>query len=183
VNDFNDTSIVSIKAVGAGSTIDRCLFYDARHPEMDQTLVQRAHVFDEHQGCCQLHRDTLEHPAADLTLVDRRGTYGKGSPPDHPARPLKALYICLAIMHVNQIVCRALACMTFGGSAKQKTVLASMILKQYIKLINGDMQDVISSAVDELIALSKIPGSSATLGARMLTAIALAHDGSRFQNQ
>lgn len=154
--------------IGGGGLVNGELMHGLVHPEMGHIRVPHDRQTDPYAGACPYHGDCLEGLAAGPALGDRWGQPARALPTDHPAWPLQARYLALAL--VNFICTLSPQRIVLGGGVMQQRQLFPLVRQQVQALLNGYVQ---SSEILEAVESYIVPPG---LGERagVLGAIALA---------
>jgi len=83
--------------IGGGGVFNGRPLHGLVHPEMGHIRIPHDWNADPYGGFCPYHGDCFEGLAAGPALHKRWGLPGDTLPPDHPAWPLEAHYIALAL--------------------------------------------------------------------------------------
>jgi fructokinase len=163
--------------VGGGGYVGGQPIHGLVHPELGHMRIPHDWQADPYAGNCPYHGDCLEGLACGPALELRWGARAEGFGADHPAWPLEANYIALAL--VNCITILSPQRIVLGGGVMAKELLFPLIRARVQELLNGYVQStaIISAAIDSYI----VPPS---LGARagVLGAIALAEQAHQAQS-
>ena len=154
--------------IGGGGMIGGKRMHGLIHPEMGHMRLPHDWEADPFPGSCPYHGDCLEGLASGPALQARWGQPAETLPPDHPAWPLQARYLALAL--VNIICTLSPQRIIIGGGVMAQPALDDLVRDQVQDLLNNYVQ---SSAILEDIENYIVPPG---LGNRagVLGAIALA---------
>lgn len=164
--------------VGGGGFVGGQPLHGLIHPEMGHMLVPHDRQADPYEGNCPYHGDCLEGlacgPALELRWGARAETFGA----DHPAWPLEAHYIALAL--VNCITLLSPQRIVLGGGVMAYAPLFPLIRSRVQDLLNGYVQSpaITTAAIDGYIVPPGLGARSGVLGA-----IALAEQTHRTMNE
>ncbi len=159
--------------IGGGVMVHGRPLQGLGHPEMGHVRVPHDLQRDPFAGACPYHGDCLEGLAAGPALRARWGQPAESLPPDHPAWPLEAQYLALAL--VNYMCILSPMRILLGGGVMQQPGLLPMIRRPAVELLRGylDLGTVRPDLADYIVA----PGlgdRSGILGALALAANAAA---------
>ena len=149
--------------VGGGAMVNGRLIHGAMHPEMGHIKLP---VADGFAGVCPFHGDCLEGIASGPAIEQRWGLPAGQLPPDHPAWPVEARYLALAIANFSYVL--SPACVILGGGVMQQQQLYPMIRTELEAILNNYV-----AAPDVLPP--KLGTRSGVLGALALGEAALAN--------
>ena len=108
------------------------------HPEMGHMRVPHDRAADPFPGSCPFHADCLEGLASGPALAARWGQPPETLPPDHPAWPLEARYLALAL---HNIVCTVSPeRIVVGGGVMEAAHLLPLVRYQLRGLLHGYIQ-------------------------------------------
>ena len=108
------------------------------HPEMGHMRVPHDRAADPFPGSCPFHADCLEGLASGPALAARWGQPPETLPPDHPAWPLEARYLALAL---HNIVCTVSPeRIVVGGGVMEASHLLPLVRHQLRGLLHGYIQ-------------------------------------------
>ena len=124
--------------IGGGAIVKGEVLHGLVHPEMGHMLIPHDTQTDPFPGTCPYHGDCLEGLASGPALERRWGKRGETLPPDHPAWPLEAHYLALAL--VNLICIFSPRRIILGGGMMQQPQLFPMVRKEVQRLLNGYVQ-------------------------------------------
>ncbi len=114
--------------IGGGGIINGDLMHGLLHPEMGHIRIPHDRERDPFAGCCPFHGDCLEGLACGPAIEQRWGARGETLPPDHPAWPLEAHYLALAL--ANFICTLSPQRIILGGGVMNQRHLFPMIRRE-----------------------------------------------------
>jgi fructokinase len=124
--------------IGGGGLIDGKMMHGLVHPEMGHVRVPRDPGADPYAGGCPFHGDCLEGLASGPAIEARWGRPAEALPDDHPAWPLEARYLALA---VNNFVCTlSPQRVILGGGVMERRSLFPLIRRDLRALLNDYVQ-------------------------------------------
>lgn len=154
--------------IGGGAMTGGRLLHGMTHPEMGHILIPRD-TADPFPGTCPFHGDCLEGLASGPALQARWGAPASELPADHPAWPLEARYLALAIA---SFVCTlSPERVILGGGVMHQTHLFPLIRDELRQILNGYIR-----IPDAYIVPPELGDRAGILGALALAEIA---DGDR----
>jgi fructokinase len=154
--------------IGGGALIQGRLMHGLVHPEMGHIRVPHDRQADPYPGKCRFHGDCLEGLASGPALEARWGQRAETLPAGHPAWPLEAHYLALALM--NFICTLSPQRIVLGGGVMEQMQLFPLIHQEVPGLLNGYVQA--PAILDEIAGYIVPPGLGNRAG--VLGAIALA---------
>jgi fructokinase len=155
--------------IGGGAMVSGRLVHGLVHPEMGHIRLPHDRAADPFSGICPYHGDCLEGLAAGPALEARWGQPAATLPPDHPAWPLQARYLALAL--VNFICTLSPQRIILGGGVMNQTQLFSLIRTEVQQLLNGYVQaPEILDHIDDYIVPPALGSRAGVLGAIALAA-------------
>jgi len=150
--------------IGGGAIVNGGLVHGVVHTEMGHMLLPHDRQADPFPGACPFHGDCLEGLACGLALEQRWGQRGETLPPDHPAWPLEAHYLALAL--VNLICVLSPERIVLGGGIMQQSHLFPMVRKEVQTLLNGYVQaHQLLANIDSYIVPPALGNRAGVLGA------------------
>ncbi len=162
--------------IGAGVLIAGQLLHGLVHPEVGHLRLPHDWQRDPFPGTCPYHGDCLEGLASGPALAKRWGQPAETLPPDHPAWPLQAHYLALAL--VNLICTLSPQRIVLGGGVMSQPQLFALLRSDVQQLLNGYVQaPAILEHIDQYIVPPALGGRSGVLGAIALAQQALPHAG------
>jgi fructokinase len=164
--------------IGGGGMVGGQLMHGLVHPEMghirvprspaDQVLADGEGDAEPFPGICPFHGDCLEGLACGPALEARWGQSPETLPADHPAWPLEAHYLALAL--VNLVCTVSPQRIVMGGGVMKQRQLFPLIWREVLALLNGYVQA--PKILDDIEHYIVPPGLGSRAG--VLGAIALA---------
>jgi fructokinase len=150
--------------IGGGGMVGGELMHGLVHPEMGHMRLPRDRDRDPFSGICPFHGDCLEGLANGPALEARWGQRGETLPADHPAWPLEAHYLALAM--VNLICILSPQRIVLGGGVMKERHLFPLIRAEVLELLNGYVQaPEILDGIDRYIVPPALGGRAGVLGA------------------
>jgi fructokinase len=158
--------------IGGGGMIGGKLMHGLIHPEMGHMLLRHDHQADPFDGICPFHGDCLEGMASGPALQARWGQPAETLAPDHPAWPLQAGYIALALM--NLICTVSPQRIILGGGVMMGPRLFPLIRTKVQELLDGYVQaPQVLEQIDRYIVPPALGSRAGVLGAIALAQNAL----------
>ena len=158
--------------VGGGVLVNGQLLHGLLHPEMGHMPLPRDPLVDPFAGTCPFHGDCWEGLAAGPALAARWGTPGQSLPVDHPAWPLEAHYIGLALTTI--ILVLSPQRIILGGGVMEQPQLLPLVHERVQTSLNGYVQHrSILEAIDRYIVAPGLGNQAGVLGAFALAEQAL----------
>ncbi len=155
--------------IGGGGMIGGRLMHGLIHPEMGHVRLPHDREKDPFDGICPFHGDCLEGLASGPALEARWQQAGETLPPDHPAWPLQAHYLALALM--NLICTLSPQRIILGGGVMKEQHLFPHVRSQVQELLNGYVQaPQILEDIDRYIVPPALGGRAGVLGTIALAA-------------
>jgi fructokinase len=153
--------------IGMGAIVNGKPLHGLLHPEAGHMLLPHDRTRDPFEGWCPFHGDCWEGLAAGPAVEKRWQQRGETLPPDHPAWPLEAHYVALAV--ANLIYSFSPQRVVLGGGVMQVPGIIERIRGEVQRLINGYLQsDRITRDIDQLIVPPGLGTRSGVLGALAL---------------
>ncbi len=121
--------------IGAGIVVNGQILHGLTHPEAGHMRLPHDWQRDPYPGCCPFHGDCFEGLACGVALAKRWGQAADSLPSDHPAWPLEAEYIALAMVAV--ICLLSPRRIILGGGIMQRTELLPLIRQRVKQLLHG----------------------------------------------
>ena len=150
--------------IGGGGMVEGKLMHGLVHPEMGHMRLPHDLEADPFPGVCPFHGDCLEGLANGPALEARWGQRGETLPADHPAWPLEAHYLALAM--VNLICTLSPQRIILGGGVMKGRQLFPLIRTEVQALLNGYLQATeILDDVDRYIVPPALGDRAGVLGA------------------
>lgn len=154
--------------IGGGGMVGGRLLHGLIHPEMGHQLLPHDRARDPFDGVCPYHGDCFEGLASGPALAARWGDSAESLPPDHPAWPIQAHYIALAL--TNLTLTLSPQRIILGGGVMAQQHLFPLVRRGVTDLLGGYVH---SPAVTDQIDAYIVPPA---LGVRagIIGALALA---------
>jgi fructokinase len=134
------------------------------HPEMGHMRIPHDHTADPFTGSCPYHGNCLEGLASGPAIERRWGQRGEMLPPDHPAWPLEAHYLALA-MH-NLVCALSPQRIIIGGGVASMPGLLPMMRTRLVESLHGYIDaPVITQHADSFVVSPALGGQAGVLGA------------------
>ncbi len=150
--------------IGGGGLVNGQLMHGLLHPEMGHIRVPHDQEADPYPGCCPYHGDCLEGLAAGPALEGRWRQPPETLPVEHPAWPLEAHYLALAL--ANFICTLSPQRIILGGGVMEQRHLFPLIRREVQELLNGYIQaQEILERVEEYIVPPALGRRAGVLGA------------------
>jgi fructokinase len=124
--------------IGGGGMVDGALLHGLVHPEMGHMRLPHDPQADPFAGICPFHGDCLEGLASGPALEARWDQPAEDLPAGHPAWPLEAHYLALAV--VNLVCVLSPQRIILGGGVMNQRILLPLIRKEVQALLNGYVQ-------------------------------------------
>jgi fructokinase len=155
--------------IGGGGLVGGELMHGLIHPEMGHIRLPHDWGADPFPGSCPFHGDCLEGLASGPALEARWGQPGDTLPPDHPAWPLEAHYLALAL--VSFICTLSPQRIIVGGGVMNQPQLFPRVRAKVQGFLNGYVQaPEILEQIDTYIVPPALGGRAGVLGAIALAA-------------
>lgn len=151
--------------IGGGGLINGRMMHGLIHPEMGHIRVQRPmEELTNFAGICPYHGDCLEGVASGPAVAARWKLSGDNLPPDHPAWPLEAHYLALAL---STFICTlSPQKIILGGGVMGQSHLFPLIRQEVQTLLNGYVQSpAILKEIESYIVPPMLGGRAGILGA------------------
>jgi fructokinase len=153
--------------IGGGGLVRGNLMHGLIHPEMGHMRIPHDLAADPYRGHCPFHGDCLEGLASGPAISDRWSQSSDNLPADHPAWPLEANYLALAL--VNVICTLSPERIILGGGVMQHEPLFPLIRRNVQLLLNEYVQSsAILARIDQYIVPPGLKERSGVLGALAL---------------
>jgi fructokinase len=150
--------------IGGGGLVNGRLMHGLIHPEMGHMRIPHDRQQDPYAGCCPFHGDCLEGLACGPAIRQRWQAASESLPADHPAWPLEAHYLALAL--VNVICTLSPQRVILGGGVMSATQLFPLIRQEVQKLLNEYVQSpAILADIDGYIVPPGLGDRAGVLGA------------------
>ena len=154
--------------IGGGGMLGGNLMHGLIHPEMGHMRLPHDWDADPFPGICPYHGDCLEGMAAGPAIQARWGQPAQTLPDDHPAWPLQAHYLALAL--ANLICTLSPQRIILGGGVMNVPQLFPLVRREVQDLLNGYVQA--PEILDQIDCYIVPPGLASRAG--VLGALALA---------
>jgi fructokinase len=154
--------------IGGGAITGGQLVHGLVHPEMGHILLPHDRARDPFAGACPFHKDCFEGLAAGPALAQRWGKRAETLPEDHPAWPLEAHYIALALM--NYVLTFSPERIILGGGVMTQQQLFPLVRAEVQALLNGYVShsSITGSDFQQYIVPPGLGGRAGVLGALAL---------------
>lgn len=153
--------------IGGGAMVNGRLLHGLIHPEMGHMLIPHDLERDPFPGVCPYHGDCWEGLAAGPALEARWKQRGETFEPDHPAWPLEAHYLALAI--VNLIFTLSPQRIIMGGGVANQLHLFPLVRREVADLLAGYVQSpAITESLDAYIVPPGLGRYAGVAGALVL---------------
>lgn len=157
--------------IGGGGMASGRLMHGLVHPEMGHMRLPHDWEADPFPGVCPYHGDCLEGLANGPALRARWGQPAETLGPEHPAWPLEARYLGLAV--ANLVCTLSPQRVILGGGVMQASGLLSLVRGEVQRLLNGYVQArEILEDIDDYIVAPALGSRAGVLGAIALAEIA-----------
>jgi len=157
--------------IGGGGMASGRLMHGLVHPEMGHMRLPHDWEADPFPGVCPYHGDCLEGLANGPALRARWGQPAETLGPEHPAWPLEARYLGLAV--ANLVCTLSPQRVILGGGVMQAPGLTSLVRGEVQRLLNGYVQArEILEDIDDYIVAPALGNRAGVLGAIALAEIA-----------
>ncbi len=153
--------------IGGGGLVGGNLMHGLIHPEMGHMRIPHDLAADPYPGHCPFHGDCLEGLASGPAISDRWQQASDTLSADHPAWPLEANYLALAL--VNVICTVSPERIILGGGVMQHEPLFPLIRCKVQQLLNEYVQSpAILAHINQYIVPPGLKDRSGVLGALAL---------------
>jgi len=150
--------------IGGGGLLGGRPMHGLVHPEMGHLLLPRDPAADPFPGMCPFHGGCLEGLASGPALLARWGQPAETLPEGHPAWPLEAHYLALAI--VNFVCTLSPQRIILGGGVMEQGHLFPLIRREVVALLNGYVRaEEILYGIDSYVVPPGLGDRSGRLGA------------------
>ncbi len=150
--------------IGGGGLVNGRLMHGLIHPEMGHIRIPHDLAADPYPGHCPFHGDCWEGLACGPAINERWRQPSETLPADHPAWPLEAHYIALAL--VNIICTLSPQRIILGGGVMSNSQLFPLIRTDVRKLLNDYVQSpAILYHIEQYIVPPALDYRSGVLGA------------------
>ncbi|MFL5805818.1 MAG: ROK family protein [Roseiflexaceae bacterium] len=153
--------------IGGGAMVNGRLLHGLLHPEMGHMRIPHERARDPFAGVCPYHGDCLEGLAAGPAIAARWEQRGETLTPDHPAWPLEAHYLALAL--VNLICTLSPRRIILGGGVMSQPHLFPLVRRAVGELLGGYIQaPAITETIDAYIVPPSLGRYAGVAGALVL---------------
>jgi fructokinase len=160
--------------IGGGGMAGGRLMHGLVHPEMGHMRLPHDRKVDPFTGICPYHGDCLEGLACGPALEARWGQPAEALPPDHPAWPLQARYLALAL--VNLICTLSPQRIIMGGGVMKQRQLFPLVRADVQALLGGYVQATeMLDNIEQYIVSPALGHRAGVLGAIALAERAASH--------
>jgi fructokinase len=150
--------------IGGGGMVKGQLMHGLIHPEMGHIRVPRDQEADPFSGICPYHGDCLEGLASGPALQARWGQAAEALPAEHPAWPLQARILGLALS--NFICTLSPQRIILGGGVMAQPQLFPLARAEVQRLLNEYVQaPEILTDIDNYIVPPALGSQAGVLGA------------------
>jgi fructokinase len=153
--------------IGGGGLVNGRLMHGLVHPEMGHIRIPRDAQADPFAGSCPFHGDCLEGLASGPAMNARWGRPAETLPDDHPAWPLEARYLALAL---NNFICTlSPQRVVMGGGVMERASLFALIHRELRAILNDYVQAVqLQAGLDRYVVPPAFGPRAGVLGALAL---------------
>ncbi|MEX2114208.1 MAG: ROK family protein [Pirellulales bacterium] len=149
--------------IGGGGLVNGQLMHGLVHPEMGHMRIPHDLAIDPYPGHCPFHGDCLEGLACGPAISERWQAPSDTLPADHPAWPLEARYLALAL--VNVICTLSPERIVLGGGVMSAAQLFPLIRRDVQQLLNEYVQSsAILADIDRYIVPPGLGDRAGVLG-------------------
>lgn len=153
--------------IGGGGLIRGQMMHGLIHPEMGHIRPPHDRQADPYPGCCPFHGDCLEGLASGPAIEERWGQPADSLPADHPAWPLEADYLGLAL--ASFICTLSPQRIILGGGVMEQEQLFPLIRDRVQQLLADYIQaPEILQEIDRYIVPPALGNQAGVLGAMAL---------------
>lgn len=150
--------------IGGGGLLGGKLMHGLIHPEMGHMRIPHDRATDPYAGHCPFHGDCLEGLACGPAISDRWQQPSEALAADHPAWPLEAHYLALAL--VNVICTLSPRRIILGGGVMSHAPLFPMIRGEVQHILNDYVKSpAVLDEIDEYIVPPALGDRAGVLGA------------------
>jgi fructokinase len=121
--------------IGGGGMSGGRLLHGLVHPEMGHVRIPHDRAADPFAGSCPFHGDCLEGLASGPAIAARWGHPAEELAADHPAWPLEARYLALAL--ANYVCTLSPRRIVLGGGVMNQPALLTMVRREVLELLAG----------------------------------------------
>jgi fructokinase len=153
--------------IGGGCLVHGRPLHGLLHPEMGHIHIPHDESVDPFEGACPFHGDCLEGLANGPAIERRWHMSPPALPDDHPAWPLEAHYLALAL--ATFICTLSPQRVILGGGVMQRQSLFPLVRAEVVELLHGYVQSpAILDSVDDYIVPPALGPRAGVLGALAL---------------
>lgn len=150
--------------IGGGGLIGGQIMHGLIHPEMGHIRLPHDREADPYPGGCPFHGDCLEGLASGPAIEARWGQPATELPPDHPAWPLEAEYLALALS--NFVCTLSPQRIILGGGVMKQEQLFPLIREKLLSYLANYVQSpAILRSIDQYVVPPGLGNRSGVLGA------------------
>jgi fructokinase len=150
--------------IGGGVICNGRPLHGLVHPELGHMLIPHNWELDPFPGGCPFHGDCFEGLASGPALKLRWGQPAETLAGGHPAWPIEAHHIALALS--NLILCYSPRRIIMGGGVMQHEALYPLVCRKVQQLLNGYVQSPqITEHIDQYIVPPGLGNRAGVLGA------------------
>ena len=150
--------------IGGGGLAGGQPMHGLVHPEIGHMLLPHDRSLDPFPGVCPFHAGCLEGLASGPALLARWGQPAENLPEGHPAWPLEARYLALAV--ANLVCTLSPQRIVLGGGVMEQTQLFPLIRREVVALLNGYIRAAeILDGIDTYLVPPGLGNRSGRLGA------------------
>jgi fructokinase len=158
--------------IGGGGLVNGALMHGLVHPEMGHVRIPHDLAADPFPGVCPFHGDCLEGLASGTAMQARWGRSAEGLPDDHPAWPLEARYLALAV--ANLICTLSPQRIVMGGGVMDRRALFPLVRREVQALLSDYVQaPQVTAGMDGYVVPAGLGARAGVLGALALGGLAL----------
>jgi fructokinase len=150
--------------IGGGVMCNGKPLHGLVHPELGHMLIPHDREMDPFPGGCPFHGDCFEGLASGPALKLRWGQLAETLASDHPAWPIEAHHIALALS--NMVLCYSPGRIIIGGGVMQHEALYPMVRQKVQQFLNGYVRSPqITEHIDQYIVPPGLGARAGVLGA------------------
>lgn len=153
--------------IGGGAVIHGTPLHGLVHPEMGHVRIPHDLGADPFPGVCPYHGDCLEGLASGPAIAARWDQPGELLPSDHPAWPVEARYLALAL---HGIVCTlSPQRIVLGGGVMAQPGLLPLVRRELVALLGGYVRvPLLGPDIDRYVVAPALGTRSGLIGALAL---------------
>lgn len=152
--------------IGGGGMANGRPMHGLVHPEMGHVRIPRDPA-DPYPGRCPFHRDCLEGLASGPALAERWGRPAEELPAEHPAWPLEARYLALAL--ANVVCTLSPQRIIVGGGVMSQPRLLPLVRSELQRLLAGYVRSpAILDEIDSYVVAPELGDRAGLIGALAL---------------